>query len=300
MAMRFAGETAALGTAVFWAMGSNLFAGAGRRMGSLVLNRLRIAVAALLLTATLAVVRGSPWPTWASVPEVVLLAVSGLVGLALGDSFYFRSLVILGPGRSALIASAAPIFTVLLGWPVLSERPGGLASAGIALTLGGIFWVLRERARHGAVEVEGSAAAGVAAGILGALGQAGGYVLSKLAIRGGLDPLSATTIRIVAALVGIWAVAAVRGEVGATLSALRDRRATLLMVGGAVCGPFLGVTLSIAALSFIQAGIASSIIATSPILAMLIAARAHGEPLSWRSLAGAVVAVAGVVILFLR
>jgi drug/metabolite transporter (DMT)-like permease len=72
------------------------------------------------------------------------------------------------------------------------------------------------------------------------------------------------------------------------------------MVGGAVFGPFLGVTLSLTALMFIQAGVAASITAFYPVLTMLVAARFHGERVTIRSLAGAVVASVGVAVLFLR
>lgn len=300
MPMRFAGELAALGTAVCWAAGSNVFAAAGRRMGSAVLNRLRIVVAVALLGTALFVVRGSPWPTWATPSQVGILAASGLVGFTFGDAMYFRSLVILGPGRAALVFSVAPIFTLLIAWPVLGELPGPLASVGIALTLGGVAWVLRERARHSIVEHEGSEAAGIAAAALGALGQAVGFVLSRMVLREGLDPLSATVIRASAGAAGLWALAVFRGEVRRTVAALRDRRGTLYMVSGAVLGPFMGVTLSLVALAFTQAAIASSIIATLPILTMFIAVRAHREPLTWRGLVGASVAVVGVIVLFLR
>ena len=91
--MRFAGELAALGTAFCWAAGTNLFASAGRRMGSKVLNRLRITVAALFLGLALLVARGSPWPTWATGSQVALLAVSGLVG------FVFRKAITQPPPR---------------------------------------------------------------------------------------------------------------------------------------------------------------------------------------------------------
>src|SRR5439155_20074580 len=108
---------------------------------------------------------------------------------------------------------------------------------------------------------EGSALVGVACGVLGAIGQGGGYVLSKLGLRGGLDPLSATVIRAMVATVGVWALAAFEGGGRATIAALRDRRGTLLMVGASCLGPFLGVTLSLAALQFIPAGVAASITA---------------------------------------
>jgi drug/metabolite transporter (DMT)-like permease len=256
----FAGELAALGTAVCWAVGSNLFATAGRRMGSLVLNRLRLTVAALFLSLALLVTRASAWPTWATESQLALLVVSGLVGFVFGDSFYFRSLVILGPGRAALLGSTAPIFPVAIAWPALGEAPGALALLGMALTIGGVTWVLHEREQRDHVHVEGSRAVGVTAGLLGALGQGVGYVLSKLALGTGLDALSATVIRVVAAVAGIWMLAALQRDTRKTMSALADRRAGAFMVGGAFFGPFLGVTLSLAALEHIEAGVAASII----------------------------------------
>jgi drug/metabolite transporter (DMT)-like permease len=352
--MRYAGEFAALGTAACWSVSSNLFVVAGRRMGPDVLNRLRITAAAVFLGGTLLVLRGSPWPNWATGSQVALLAASGVIGFVFGDNWYFRSLVSLGAGRAALLASLAPLFTAILGWPVLGEIPGPLALLGMALTLGGIFWVLIEREHEerahggtvagregvggpgtavplrsgaaGPVEVTpagppsavGPAAgtdpprsrargrtralltAGVIAGVLAAVGQAVGYVISKLALRTGIDPLSATVVRVVAAVVGIWALAFAQGAARSSLAPLRDRRATLFMVGGAIGGPFLGVTLSLAALQYIQAGVAASITAIYPVLTFLIAARFHGEPLTVQTMAGTLVAVAGVIVLFLR
>ena len=293
---------AALGTALCWAIGSNLFAVAGRTMGSAVLNRLRIAAAAILLSGTLLVLRGTPWPMWATPAQTGILAVSGLIGFVFGDAWYFRALVILGPGRAALLASLAPLFTAALAWPVLGEVPGPLALLGIAMTLGGVFAVLAMRARQaGPVHAEGSVAMGVVAGVLGALGQAVGFVLSKVALReGGVDALSATVIRVVAALAAIALMTVAQRAVRETLAPLRDARATAFMAGGALTGPFLGVVFSLAAVQLIQAGVAASIMASYPILAILIGSRMNHERLSAGYLLGAVIAVGGVVVLFLR
>lgn len=298
--MRFAGELAALGTAACWATGSNFFAVAGRSMGSRVLNRLRITTACAFLALALLATRGAPWPVWATPAQVGVLALSGLVGFVFGDTWYFRSLVILGPGRAALLSSSAPLFTVLIAWPLLHEAPGPLALLGMALTLGGIAWVIGVRSDVAHEHAEGSITMGIASGVLGAMGQAGGYVLSKTALRTGIDPLSATVIRVSAAMVVMWALAAATRAVPETLAALRDRRAGAYMAAGAFCGPFLGVTLSLTAIHFIDTGVAASITAIYPIFAMFIASRMHGENLTGRALAGAAVAVAGVVVLFLR
>ncbi|MBK7366329.1 MAG: DMT family transporter [Candidatus Eisenbacteria bacterium] len=85
-----------------------------------------------------------------------------------------------------------------------------------------------------------------------------------------------------------------------TLAGLRDRRASAFMVGGAFMGPFLGVTLSLTAIRYIDTGVAASITASYPIFSMFIASRMNGEKLTARALLGAAVAVAGVVVLFLR
>lgn len=269
-------------------------------MGSMVLNRLRLTVAAVFLITTLLIVKGSPWPTWATPMEIGLLAASGLIGFVFGDNNYFRSLVILGPGRATLIASLAPVFTAILGMRVLDERLGSTAILGMGLTLAGLAWALSGRDRRAGAHVEGSVLIGVLAGVSGALGQAGGYVLSKLALKEGLDPLPATVVRVVAGMAGVWLLALFGGRIRHTVAALRDRDASLFMIGGAFCGPFLGVTLSLLALEYTEAGVAASITAIFPILTLVLASRFFGERITGKVLGGAVVSVAGVVVLFLR
>jgi drug/metabolite transporter (DMT)-like permease len=230
-----------------------------------------------------------------ALPHVAILAISGLIGFVFGDNHYFRSLVILGPGRAALLASLAPPFTALLGVPVLDERLGQLAILGMALTLGGLLWIFTGPGFALGGHAEGTVGAGIVAGILGASGQAGGYVLSKLAIRDGVDPLSATVLRVAAATAGVWLIAVAGGVAASSLRGLRDRRAAWFMAGGAFLGPCLGVTLSLVALRYAEAGVAASITATYPILTLLISSRAHGERITRRLIAGAAVAFVGVV-----
>src|SRR5213594_1735049 len=102
---------------------------AGRRMGAVVLNRLRTTLASAFLAVALLATQSSPWPTRATAAQMSLLGASGLIGFVLGDNYYFRSLLILGPGRGAMVASLAPVFTALLGVPVLGETLGPLALA---------------------------------------------------------------------------------------------------------------------------------------------------------------------------
>lgn len=301
--MRFAGELAALGTAACFASGANLFAAAGRRMGSHVLNRLRITTALAFLMIALHIKQDAWWPVWVTPTALVALSLSGMVGFVFGDAWNFRAMVILGPGRASLLAATAPLFTTALAWPILHQQPGPMSLAGMVLVFIGVAFAITSRSRRQAAladHAEGSERMGVIAGLLGAFGQAGGMVLSKIGLRTGIDPLPATVVRVTAAVITIWLLTIAQRQFKSTLGAMRDGKATAFMAAGAVMGPVIGVTLALTSLHYIEAGVSASITALAPLLAMLIAARFHGERLSWRAFVGALIAVAGVILLFRR
>src|SRR6185295_3377061 len=132
----------------------------------------------------------------------------------------------------------------------------------------------------------------------GALGQAGGLVLSKLGM-GSYDAVAATQVRVLAGILG-YAVLFVGlrwwPRVG---EALRDRRALGLAAIGAFFGPFLGVSLSLFAVRRIEAGVAASIMALTPVLIIPLVVLGRRERVGFGGVAGALVAVSGVALLFL-
>jgi len=309
--MRWAGEMAAVATAACWGVSASIFVTAGRRMGSVVLNRWRLTAATVLLCGTLWALRGSPWPVWASPTQVLLLATSSLLGFVLGDSLYFRALVILGAGKAALLMAMSPLFTALLARMFLHEALGPRAALGMALVLGGLCTVLYGREANVPTQPtgtsqqphphhEGSWWTGVFAGATAACLSGGGYILSKLALHDGVDALDGTTIRVATALPIIWIMKPKQGHWERTFKALRDGVATRNMIAGAILGPFVGVTLSLYALQHTHAAVASSIFSCFPLLALALGARYHAERVTLRTIFGAAMSVAGVVILFHR
>jgi len=298
--MQFVGELAALGAAACWGIGSNFFVAAGRRMGSRRLNRLRLTAALACLCTTLWFVKGSPWPSWAERRDVLLLGGSGLIGFVIGDRGYFRSLVILGAGRATLINSSSAIFAAILARVFLHETLGLRAVGGIALTLGGLAYVMTERLGRVEDHAEGSITTGILSGLLSASCSAVGYLLTRQGLQHGLDPLSGTVVRAIAATAGVWLLVPFEGGFRHNFEALRDRMALRTMLGGAVFGPFIGVTLSLVALQRTETGVATALMSAHPLVAILIAVRAHGERLTRRLLFGALITVGGVALLFLR
>lgn len=310
----FAGELAALGTAGCWVATALAFEAAGRRVGSLTVNLIRLVMAIALGAASGWVVRGLPLPTDAPPGTWLWLSVSGLVGFTFGDLCLFRAFVVLGPRLSTLMMALAPPLTAVIGWAVLGEVLGPRELAGMALTVGGVAWAVIERMRAAgpsAARLSAGAgrradgtklprlsAAGVALGFGGALGQAGGLVLSKLGM-GGYDPFAATQIRVLAGTAGYVVLFTALGRWGRVARALPDRRAMVHTATGAFFGPFLGVSLSLLAVQHTLTGVAASIMATTPVLilpVLVLLGRERVGPGGWL---GAVIAVAGVALLFL-
>ncbi|GAB4329180.1 MAG: DMT family transporter [Candidatus Zixiibacteriota bacterium] len=297
----FWGELAALGTASSWALASMVFTLAGRRIGAFNLNKLRIPMAIVLL-GTMLLITGQ-YVSWRdlSLPGYGWLALSGIVGLTLGDSAYFQSLVLVGPRRASLLMSSSPIMAALIAWPALGERLGTVAWLGIIVSVGGIAWVNAERIRDANNVKSRFDPRGIVLGLVGAAGQAIGLVIAKhVLVSNDIPPLFATFVRMLAAAVTIWAWAIAHRQVHSTLGVLRDRRAALTVCLGAVLGPFLGVWLSLVAVKHIEAGVAATIMAFFPVLILPVVAIVDKEKLSYRAVIGALVTVAGIAMLFLR
>lgn len=291
------GELAALGTAVCWALGSLAFTRAGRRIGSLPLNVIRLAIALVFATLAGWAIHGRPLPTDATAEQWWWLGLSGFVGYFLGDLCQFRAFIEIGPRLTLLIMALAPPLTALIDLLVLGQRLTPLAALGMAITLAGVSWVLSERTSSTATPGAPPRLRGVLLGLGGALGQAVGFVLSQRGVIG-YDPLAGAQIRMVCGLVCFLGLVVAAGALPRLRAGLRDRGALGYATLGALLGPFLGVSLALFALQRTSAGVAASLLSTSPIFIIPLARLLDGERAGLRGLLGALVAVAGVVLLF--
>ncbi len=306
------GEVAALGTAVCWTCSSLAFEHATRKLGSLTVNILRVTIAFGLLTLIASATRGVPLPTDADRSQWAWLLASGAIGMAFGDLCLFRAYVELGARVTMLIQTLSPVFTAVIGWAMLGEGLAARGLAGIALVVGGVAWAVADRAprdadaaSRGDWVTRGRGGArhahplrGVLLAIGGALGQAGGLVLSKRGL-GDYDPVAGTQIRVLAGIAGFAVVITAVGFWPRVRAAFRDPRAFGATSVGALFGPCLGVALSLYAVQHTEAGVAAAIIATTPVWLMVVAL-ARREPVHAGGVVGALVAVAGVALLVTR
>jgi uncharacterized membrane protein len=296
--MQFIGEISALTAALFWGFCAILFESAGKQIGAFATNLLRIVFAVVLLCITLYLKSGFFFPAHATLEEILWLGSSGIVGLAIGDGALFVCLVILDPRLATLLLSLAPTFTVVLAWMFLDEKLGALALFGVSITILGIFWVVSEK--HGKDQVRGTKTKGVILGIIAALGQGLGLVLAKQGLQGDLDTLSATILRMVPAALALWIYALFSGHILSTLKAVAHKKALAATIGGTIFGPFLGVWLANIAVKNTQTGIASTLLATVPILIIPMVIIIHKTKPSLRAIIGTVIAFIGIAAIFLR
>jgi uncharacterized membrane protein len=299
--MPYAGHLAALGTASCWAVSALAFDAAGRRIGSLTLNLIRLVLALGFLSLAAWASRGVPLPLDAPARAWFWLAVSGLAGFTFGDLCLFRSFLLLGPRLSMLMMSLAPPLTALIGWLALGEALGGRDLLGMTLTVAGIAWAILERRPAVLPDrppLPRPTPAGLALGFGGALGQAAGLVLAKIGLPG-VPVLAATQVRVIAGIAGYALLFAALGWWRRLGPALKDRPALGYASIGAFFGPFLGVSLSLFAVREILAGVAASLMATTPILIIPLVVLLKRERVGLGGVAGACLAVAGVALLFL-
>jgi len=307
MESHFIGEAAAISVSLLWTSCSLLFAFAGKRVGVLSVNALRIVMAVGLLCIAHIVVLGTLIPS-ANGSQWLYMGLSGVIGLSIGDFCYFGSLVMLGPRRGVLLMATNPIFATVTAMFLLNEVPNWVKLLGIGVTVAGVLWVImesEEKSREKAIDRKAKTY-GVLLGIGGSVGQGVGLVLSKYGMNNAasdqaspLNPLTATLMRMVVAAVFFWAVILLMRKAPEVFRAFGDRKAVGSMFSGAIFGPFLGVWLSMVAITYTLTGVAATLMSLMPLTIIPIMWGLYGQRTSWRGFLGAVIAIAGIALLFL-
>ncbi len=285
------GEIASLGAALCWAIGLNLFARDVRGIGARPVNLFKGIIGSALFLACTLVAGWRPAP----LGDQVFIALSGVVGLALGDTLLFLALGQLGAHRTALFAGLGPVLTALGGAVFLNELLGVQQVAGVLAATAGVGLVVyfRPHGEEPSVTSRGLLLAGVAAAC-----QAGGTLLSKRGLQG-MDVLSSTALRLVSATAMLAVLGLVRGDLGPNLRRLMARGPVSRLVPAAFVGTFLGLGLMQLGIARTESAVASALHSTTPLFTLPIAILVLRERVGGGAIAGSLLAVAGIVTLLL-
>lgn len=291
------GEFAALFTAIFWTVTALAFESAVKRIGSIPVNIIRLAIGFIFLSLFTFVKRGLFLPTDAGPGNWLWLALSGFVGLVFGDLFLFKSYQIIGSRFSMLIMTLVPPLTALFGLIILSEKLGWLHLAGMTVTFSGIILAIFSRNSNGAGFRLKLDPRGFLFALGGACGQALGLVLSKLGMKE-YDPFASTQIRLIAGIAGYIVLIFVFSRWKSVISGLKDINGLKATAIGAFFGPFLGISFSLLAVKYTATGIASTIMALVPVFIIFPSVALFKQKVTVYEIAGAVISVAGVALFF--
>lgn len=292
------GEVAALTTAICWTLTAVCFESAGRKVGSLAVNLIRLIFAFIFLGIFTFFTRGMFLPFDATGSTWLWLLISGMIGFVIGDLFLFQAYVEIGSRISLLIMSAVPPITAITGYFLMGEKITLMAAAGMLITISGIATVILSRnSDEGKIKLS-HPAKGLTYAFIGALGQAFGLVFSKLGM-GSYNPFAATQIRVISAIVGFTIVITISKSWGKLKNAIKDRSAMKFIGMGSFFGPFLGVSFSLMAVQYTATGIVSTITSISPILIIPASILMFKEKVLPKEILGAFISIIGVTLLFI-
>ena len=307
--MNYLGELISIGVAFSWTATALLSEFGSKRLGNLTLNVLRMALALLFSMAMFWVVTGVPLPSSGTMEAYGWLLLSGLVGYVIGDFCLFQCYIIIGSRYGQLFMTLAPLAAAFMAWMTLGQEMTLMSIVAMVVTLFGIgISVLGRGERHKvALKLPLN---GVLFAIGAALCQGIGLVLSKI----GMDhyetstvantpswmiPFSANFFRCIAGIVGFTLLLYFREGFSPLRDALHDRKGLSVATATTIFGPFVGVAFSLMALQYTAAGIASTLMAMTPIIILLPSYWLFHTKITWRAVLGAVISVIGVSLFFL-
>lgn len=292
ISMQIVGGSFAILSAALWAIAAILWMKLGKDVSALGMNLGKALVALVCLTIGFCFVG---FPT-ASTSAWLILGLSGIIGISIGDTTYFAALMRLGPRKLLVLTTLTPLFASLLAILFLQERPNRQWAAGAVLCVGGVAWVIRERLAKG--EDRGSWRAGVWLGLLTVACDTAGTILSKVGMEGmdSQGPMDATFIRLSFGAIGLIVYGLVRRDLGSWLTPLKAPKLLGVLIAASIIGTFLGIWLSLAALWYTNVTVASILNSTSPLFILPLAFIFMKERITLRAVIGAIVAVVGVAL----
>ena len=311
--MQHLGEIISLIVALSWTATAIFADIASHRLGALPLNLIRMGFSIVFLSVLLVIVTGSPIPLYADGATYFWLALSGLVGYVFGDMCLFSCYVLIGSKFGQILMTLAPPVAGIAGWLMLGEKLSWHSWLAMLVTLTGIAICILGRggATH-KLEIK-LPWKGVLLGIGAGIGQGVGLVLSKIGLenyaaalpddvsRGVtfMMPFAGTLIRAVTGFLGFFLILAILGKASQLMTAVNDRQGMKFAVLTTFFGPFLGVSLSLMAVQYANAGVASTLMALTPVLIIVPYSIINHQKISPKEILGAIITVTGAALFFL-
>jgi len=311
--MEYIGEIISLIVAVMWTATALFADQASHRIGAMSTNFFRMVFSAVLLAGLLWIAVGHPYPAYADGATWLWMGLSALVGYVFGDYCLFNSYIVIGARFGQLFMTLAPPFAAIAGWALLGETLSWKSWLAMAVTLTGIAISILNRSRDGHKLSLKLPVKGVLLGIGAGLGQGVGLVLSKIGMQhyeAALPadapaafewamPFASTMIRSITGTAGFFLLMAAAGSLPQLRAAVHNRTGMKYTALTTLFGPFIGVSLSLMAVQYARAGIASTLMALTPVLILFPYGLIYKQKITPKEILGVIVSMTGVALFFL-
>lgn len=310
--MNHIGQIISLIVAVLWTVTAIYSDKASHRIGAMSANVARLTLSTFLLAVILWVTIGHPYPIYADARTWFWLALSAIVGYVFGDWCLFNCYVSIGARFGQLFMTLAPPMAALAGWVLLGEQLSWRTALAMLVTLSGIAISILSRDREHYFKFT-LPLKGILLGIGAGMGQGVGLVLSKIGLEHysaalpsdippmmeTMLPFASTMIRAIFGSIGFILLVIISKDLPKLKQAARDRKAMLYVVIMSLFGPVVGVSLSLMAVRYTDAGIASTLMALTPVLILFPAAVFDKQKIRFKEILGVTVSMIGVALFFL-
>ena len=290
----------ALAAAACWAIGSLLSVGPSRYLGAFSFTRWRMLMVALMLWLVVGLTQ-----SWQDIKsdDLAILALSGLIGIFIGDTALFSAMNRLGPRRAGILFATHAAFSAVLGAWVFGEKMNTQGVFGGCLTLAGVMIAVafgsHKNEAHAWEKNSGKLWLGVILGLVAALCQAMGAIIVKPVMSEGIDPIAASAVRVSVALIAHFFLFWLGVKVVKSKQSPNLRLLGVIALNGFI-SMGVGMSLIFLALEKGDVGTVGILSSVSPILLLPFLwwhSRRIPAPGAWL---GACTTVAGTVILICR
>jgi len=290
------GETVSLLAAGFWGLSVVLFRRSGETMPPFELNFVKNIIAVGLLIPTVFIFHGIEIPSY-SLQDLSLTFLSGLLGLAIADTWYFKGLTHLGAARMGVVATIYSPSVVVLSTIFLGQSLNGLQFLGMAFVLCGIILVTwrQNRAEISKEDLHKGLFYGGFAVFLTAVG--------VLLVEGVLDrePFFWTALlRLLAGLFGMVVYKTLTRGWDAFKVNMSKQHPWKTVITASFLGSYLSMCLWLAGYKLINPSIASVLNETASAFIVFFAWLILKEHISRQKLAGLILTLIGVLVVLLN
>lgn len=278
------GILSALLSACSWAFGTITFERIGKVVPFVGITFLK-GVFSILLMILLLLVTGGLYPIrwW----EFSFLALSGIIGITIGDSLFFKSLQDLGAKTQVIFFLLGQIMTMILSLLLLGELLSVEQYIGAVILLTGVIVTT-----WGTQTNHPNKTRGIILGLASMTCYSVSAIMVKTAISD-IPVITATFYRMVFGTIFTLGYGVVSKNFYSWVHPLKDKKLLGLFIFNAIVITYGGFLLSMAAIKYISVSLASVLGATEPVFVLLLAFLLMRDKVTKRELIGTIVTLAG-------